>query len=213
MNRIPEPTQLMTSVLQCKSYAEADRHRLRDFFVRALLNTFTLSGSVADLGCGPADYDVRIITAFPEILVDAYDGSAAMVELAKENVKEYSNISVIHAEIEKIDKKYDFIISANALHHFFDPNTFWRSIKSMSTGNTRIFIMDLLRPNSLEMLNKMVDSCVEEFSLSFRNDFEDSLKAAFTEQEIKNQLLDNSLNLSTTVYRENIDLIVIYGVV
>ena len=213
MKRIIEPSELMIIDRQCEEYADAERTRMRDFFIHRLVNTIGILGRVADLGCGPGDYDMCISKIFPTVTIDAYDGSEAMILLAKETTKGSTNINLLHQQIESISKKYDVVISANTLHHFTDPNIFWKSIKTISTGKTNVFIMDLLRPNTLIELNEIVESSSITLSKLFKKDFVDSLHAAFTEEEIKKQLLDNNLNLSTTVYNGELNLITIHGIV
>jgi trans-aconitate methyltransferase len=211
MKRILEPSELMLMEDQCNEYFNANRIRMRKFFIQQLVNTIEVSGTIADLGCGPCDYDVCISKIFPTITIDAYDGSAAMIALAKKNTILFPNINVLHKTIETIDKKYDVIISANTLHHFSNPAVFWKSVKSMSTGCTNIFIMDLLRPNSISELDNIINSSSIELTKLFKKDFKDSLQAAFTEQEIKEQLLNYDLHLSTITYAGELDIIIIYG--
>jgi trans-aconitate methyltransferase len=198
---------------QCKEYANTDRSPMREFFVNQLINTITLHGTIADLGCGPGDYGIHISKIFPDVIIDAYDGSAAMVSLAKKAASNFPNVRVFQVPVDAIDKKYDVIISANTLHHFSDPAVFWKAIKSLSSSSTRVFIMDILRPDSVSKLESIIATSTIKFNDLFRKDFKDSLHAAFTQEEIKEQILSQGLTLSTTTYTidRELDIIIIYG--
>lgn len=211
MKRIAESEELMLSEHQCNEYSNTDRHRLRNFFVKRLTSSYTLTGVIADLGCGPADYDVEISKFFPDIIIEAIDGSAPMIDIANKNTKGISNIVVKHQMIENIDNTYDAIISANVLHHFFEPDAFWNTIKNISKKNTKIFIMDLVRPSNADSIDAIIKECANDFPQSFKDDFRDSLKAAFTVEEIKSQLEKHDLDLSISVFKDAFEIMIIQG--
>lgn len=211
MERIVESEELMTSEFQCKEYLNTDRSRLRDFFVRRLAKSFELSGTVADLGCGPADYDVEISKIFPNITIEAIDGSMSMISIARESTKEISSIVVKHQLIEQLNSTYDAVISANVLHHFFDPDVFWKAVKNISKQNTKIFIMDLIRPANPDEIDPIILNCANDFPQSFKDDFRDSLQAAFTVEEIEEQLKRNDLNLLISTFKDAFEIVIIQG--
>ena len=213
MKRVPEISELIEKESHCEDYTSANRELLRFFFMLTLGNTFGISGKVADLGCGAADYDVEICRKYPDVIIDAYDGSESMIKIAKKITSNEPRIDVKNQLIENIIGRYDVVISANTLHHFHNPNVFWGTVKNISFPGTKVFVMDLVRPETQDKLDMLVNTCTVNHSEGFKKDFRDSLLASFTEDEIKEQLLQNNLNLSVKIHRHDLDVAIIHGVV
>ena len=75
---------------------------------------------------------------------------------------------------------YAGIISNSLLHHFHDPDLFWAAVKEYSRPGSRIFIADLRRPLSLDAVDAFVDEYAAAAPEILREDFRNSLRAAFT---------------------------------
>jgi hypothetical protein len=78
------------------------------------------------------------------------------------------------------------------LHHFHNPLDFWNSIKRIAPRD--VFILDFLRPESEEQLQETI-AHRDYLDEHFKTDFENSLRACFTVEEIRQQLVDCGLNL------------------
>ena len=196
MNRILEP-EIMLDETQCSEFYNC----VPDVLFYEKLNLFSenILGTVGELGCGPGVFTKLLRDKCPNIEIDAYDGSETMLKLATNHIIDLGRINLIHQLIENIDKQYDIIVSLNTLHHIHNPTIFWNAIKRMSKQNSKIVISDLMRPqdeNSVEEIVNRVLGTSSENSL-FRQDFINSLKAAFTKEEIEQQI--TGLNCSVTV--------------
>jgi hypothetical protein len=73
------------------------------------------------------------------------------------------------------------------LHHLHDPFVLWNLIKT-AKNNPAVFIMDLMRPESDEQVYKLVEEYASNEPLILKKDFRNSLKAAFTPDEVVSQL-------------------------
>lgn len=90
------------------------------------------------------------------------------------------------------------------------PEEFWRCVSDLASAETVIFVADLRRPNSLEEAYALVSKHAEGAPQVLREDFFNSLCAAFTEVEIRQQLEDaklSRLTISPTADRH----VVIFG--
>jgi trans-aconitate methyltransferase len=196
MQRIPEP-ELMTDEEQAIAYANADFEEPHNHFIELLKesvgNTLPESGTAMDLGCGAADISIRFAKIYPIYKIDALDGSAAMLA---EGVKAINaagltqDINLIQAYLQETtlaNQEYTLIFSNSLLHHLHDPMLLWNAI-SNAKGNPSIFIMDLMRPENDEKVDALVDEYARGEPEILRRDFRNSLKAAFTPDEVVLQL-------------------------
>jgi ubiquinone/menaquinone biosynthesis C-methylase UbiE len=202
MDRHPE-TELMEDPEQVKAYAEADFSvphqqfvdRLRDFIAEPDFN-----GIALDLGCGPGDISLRFARAFPFSRIDAVDGSRAMLDYALNYTASLGNrIRLIHGRLPFValpERFYAIIFSNSLLHHLPDPQILWQTIKNAAQPGTRIAVMDLLRPASLEAAMALVETYAASEPDILRRDFYHSLQAAFTLEEIRDQLEQAELPLN-----------------
>jgi len=211
MERILEPL-LMTDPVQCNIFAESERGYIRTLFVDSLMNKFNLVGTILDLGSGPCDYDIEICKRNSNVNVNilAVDASEAMTDIANQNVKGY-NIKTYCDYFENIEFQSDITISSLTLHHQIDPIGFWNIVKQNTKKNGKIFIMDMIRPNNYEDINKVVSSLADKENEVFITDFKNSLAASFTVSEIQEQLKESGLNLVTEVVGKLGVIVLIYG--
>src|SRR6266513_2891596 len=89
MKRIPEP-ELMDTEEQARAYAAADFSAAHQSYVTLFDETFPdrpAKATVLDLGCGPADVTIRFAQANPGYTFHAVDGSAAMLNCARQALK------------------------------------------------------------------------------------------------------------------------------
>jgi SAM-dependent methyltransferase len=198
MQRRLEP-QLMLKDYNVKAFAEADKTPTRKLFLKLLDEYFSpkIFNNVLDLCCGPAQYTIDLA----EMLycqIDAIDGSAPMLDIAKTNIEKSDLghcIQLYNLHLPFItDKKYDLIVCVNSLHHFHDPKDFWITLKHHSTKGTNVLVIDLARPEINP--SEVVEHYSSNESEYFQNDFYNSLHAAFTKEEVQGQLYKLSLDLN-----------------
>lgn len=200
MERQLEP-ELMEDADQVKAYAEADFEIPHNQFIERLqvfVDQPGFNGTALDLGCGPGDISVRFVRAFPLSHLDAVDGSRAMIDYAQalpEAIRQ--RINFIHGKLPFVvlpRTYYAIIFSNSLLHHLPDPQILWHSIKTYAKQGSRIAVMDLLRPDSIEAAKALVDTYAADEPDILRRDFYYSLLAAFNLEEIGNQLEVAGLN-------------------
>jgi trans-aconitate methyltransferase len=201
MERIPEP-ELMSDEEQAIAYANADFEEPHNHFIQLLKesigDSIPDSGTAVDLGCGAADISIRFANAFTNYQIDGYDGSAAMLAEGKRAIdkNDLSNrINLIQKNLQDAslkDKNYSVIFSNAMLHHLHDPFVLWNLIKT-ANNNPPVFIMDLMRPESDKQVHAFVEEYAKDEPEVLKRDFGNSLKAAFTPDEVKGQLSEAGL--------------------
>ena len=196
MKRIPEP-ELMLDPEQTVAYAGADFAVGHQAIVDALAKRFPDLGQVGlalDLGCGPLDVTLRILAKFPNIHVHGVDGSGPMLNLAEKELQRFGHeqrVTLFEQCIPTLDlpeATYPLIFSSSLLHHLHEPNALWQVVRRFGRPGTRVFIADLFRPRSQEDALEMVELCAPNEPEILKQDFFNSLLAAFSPEEIREQL-------------------------
>ncbi|MGJ0516455.1 MAG: methyltransferase [Methylomicrobium sp.] len=202
MDRQTEP-ELMEDREQVKAYAEADFSVPHQQFIDRIqdyINDPNFNGIALDLGCGPCDISMRFARAFPFSRIDAVDGSRAMLDYAATHTSSArGRIRLIHGRLPFVilpEPFYEIIFSNSLLHHLPDPQILWQTIKKAAKPGTRIAVMDLLRPASREAATALVEAYAANEPDILQRDFYHSLLAAFTLEEIQNQLQKADLALN-----------------
>ena len=202
MKRIIEP-ELMCDKQQATAYANANFEEPHNHFVELLSlsmgENFPEFGNAIDLGTGAADIAIRFASNYPCFEIDAIDGSCAMIAEGKkaiDKVRLNDRINLIHSSIQDItlaEKEYAIVFSNSLLHHLHDPMALWKLIKH-AKGNPLVFIMDLMRPKNIQKIDELVHEYAGNEPEILQKDFKNSLKAAFTPEEVVLQLQDIGLD-------------------
>ncbi len=194
MDRVLEP-ELMDDPKQAEAYARADFEAENQGFIERFKKYFPefSQGTVLDLGCGPGDIPIRFAKRYPVCQVIGIDASAPMIQLGEQAVKEAGLSDRITLRCERYEEVAgariaDAVISNSLLHHLPNPLQFWQKIRQLVRPGAPVLVMDLLRPNSLEAAQAIVDQYATNEPDILRRDFYNSLLAAFTEDEIGSQL-------------------------
>ncbi len=194
----------MDSSEQVAAYAAADFEQAH----QAVLQTFEqhfpgyeLQGEVLDLGCGCGDISFRFARRFAACSVSAVDGSAAMLAEAKKLVEQndelQNRVRFIHTVMPSSlipSLPYTAIISNSFLHHLHRPEVLWQAVNQHASAGTKILIVDLFRPQSTDQAKQFVQRYAAEEATLLQNDFYASLLAAFTVEEIEQQLVSAGLS-------------------
>jgi len=219
MKRVPEP-ELMDDPEQALAYGRADFEEPHSKFIKLLVGFRSQVGhidTILDMGCGTGDITFRVGRAFSDTVIDAIDGSAAMLYYAKEGLKKSpeleGRVHFIHGKIQEFapGKSYDLIVSNSLLHHLSDPAHFWSAVKRLSASGTGVFIMDLLRPGTAGEARRLVETYSPDEPEILKRDFYNSLLAAFEIGEVKQQLEEAGLGGFETARASDRHLIV-YGI-
>ncbi len=221
MDRIAED-ELMTGEKQAKAYAFADFSEPHNLFIESFLEKFSeihsgFNDVVLDLGCGPCDITRRFATAYPDAGFHAVDGSATMLKYGQklnEQAKLTTRIKLIETSLPDVElpqQFYHVIISNSLLHHLNNPFSLWETIQKHAKPFAHIFVMDLIRPLDEQTVKFISNEYATDEPEILKDDFENSLRAAYTVKEVRKQL--DKMGLRNLQVEEASDRhMIIYGV-
>ncbi len=146
---------------------------------------------VIDLGCGPCDIPVELCRQVPQARVLAIDSSIEMLELAKRQIDfggMLDRITLAHDDVKSLDRYddeiADTIVSNTLLHHLAQPELGLATAIRMLKPAGRLFIRDLVRPESEARVEALVElHCGGESQIA-KQLLRQSLHAALTLEEI-----------------------------
>ncbi len=199
MDRILEP-EIMDVPERAAAYGAADFAAVNGAFVERLLALVgSLGGGlVLDQGTGPGDIAMRIAAARPAWRVVGIDASRPMLSIARGAClteskggegKGLQSLVLCNALYGPFaDSSFDVVCSNSLLHHLRDPEPFWREGRRIARPGGLFFLRDLLRPETPEAAQALVDEHAGDESPILKEDFYNSLRAAFTVAEVREQL-------------------------
>ncbi len=193
ISRTLEP-ESMSERAEALAYDDMCLDKVNDAFVSDLLaQGKSVDGSrvgvwVIDLGCGPCDIPVKLCERASAVKVLAIDSSVEMLELAKRRIDlggMIDRISLAHDDVKVLDvyadEMADTVISNTLLHHLAEPHQGLQTAVRLLKFGGRLFIRDLVRPNSVDEIEALV------------------MLHAGGESEVAKQLLRQSLHASLTL--------------
>ncbi|MEY2934560.1 MAG: hypothetical protein RL033_5309 [Pseudomonadota bacterium] len=201
MDRIPEP-ELMTGAEQVAAYAGADFEQPHQRFIellQACLPQLPGSGTALDLGCGPGDIACRFARAFPGWRVHGLDGSLPMIQIGERLVSEArleARVGLYQCLLPggaAPQRQYELVYSNSVLHHLAEPAVLWQAVQRWSRAGGPVFVMDLRRPETEQELERLVEEYSRGDPEVLRNDFSNSLRAAYRAEEVQQQLAQAGL--------------------
>ena len=198
MNRIPEP-EVMDGKEQSEAYALADFQSVNADFVAQMNKTFPLKEckTAIDLGCGPAEIPIMTLRKHPHLRITAVDGSSEMLKWAAKRIEKHNvkGLSLVHKTLPlpAPPVPFDLIFSNSLLHHLHDPSMLWSEVSRQGGKGTRVYIMDLCRPESEERARQIVETYASDEPAILKHDFFFSLRAAFRPDELEVQLMEAGL--------------------
>ena len=203
MERTPE-IELMDNEEQAKAYAFADFSVPHDLFIEIFREKFkdihpSFNDIVLDLGCGPCDITRRFAKAYPDASFHALDGALEMLKLgaeinAKENLSKKITLVESYLPASELPQMfYHLIISNSLLHHLKNPFDLWETIQNHTKPYAHVFVMDLIRPIDEHTVQLLADEYAADEPDILKNDFINSLRAAYTIKEVKQQLEETGL--------------------
>ncbi len=201
MERVLE-AEVMDDSEQVLAYAQADFEEENQGFVDQF---FTLypdleNPHIVDLGCGPGDIPIRVAHGYTTCRVTGIDASQPMITYAQQALQKETGIQdrvqflCQRFQDVTLSSPADAIISNSLVHHVPNPLRFWYCLKKLLKPGGPVLVMDLLRPESPEAAQAIVDEQAADEPEQLRKDFYHSLLAAFTEDEVAAHLAE--LNLS-----------------
>jgi trans-aconitate 2-methyltransferase len=198
LERTPEP-ELMDAADQVAAYAAAD-FAASDM---AVLEQFArLCGDdpgdrLLDVGCGPGNISVLLAHRWPRARVLGLDGAPRMLAVARERWLAEPSLTGRLAFVEAClplrdtalpGAPFTAVLSNSLLHHLHDPAVLWQTVAQLAAPGAFVCIQDLRRPASPEAVEALVVSQMEGAPEVLRHDYRASLHAAFTPEEVQQQL-------------------------
>lgn len=202
MKRRPEP-ELMDSEAQTLAYAEADFNESNSLFVERFLENFRhlpASGSMADLGCGPGDITVRLARALPGWEVTGLDAGPNMLKHAEHRLASEQLSGRVCFRLSRLpdpslpEAAWNAVVSNSLLHHLPQPAVLWQSVVRLAAPAAAVQVMDLMRPDSAAHAQRLVEQYAHDAPAVLQEDFYNSLLAAYTPEEVSNQLIQAGLD-------------------
>jgi predicted protein tyrosine phosphatase/ubiquinone/menaquinone biosynthesis C-methylase UbiE len=190
MQRILEP-EVMDTWEEAIEYDSMDFTEVNAAFARSAAALGPVFGNVLDAGTGTARIPIALCQLRPQWKLTCIDLSANMLKVGAQNVEKAGARSQI--QLELIDAKampysdnyFDMVISNSIIHHLPDPLPFLQEVKRVLKPNGGIFLRDLLRPETADMRDNLVQMYAGDCNEHQKQLFSDSLQAAFTLDEVE----------------------------
>jgi len=206
MQRLPEP-ELMNDAAQCQAYASADFAASNEMYVESARKLIPVTAvAVLDLGCGPGDVMIRLARISPSLKITAVDGSSTMIQLAADAIEDSGlsqTIEILQGYVPGlplVTGHFDAILSKDFLHHLPNPMALWQEIRRLIKLGGFVCVMDLRRPDSTEAALQIVRAVAGNEPEILQTDFYNSLLAAFTPEEVQDQLKAAAMDLEVTAF-------------
>lgn len=189
LQRVPEAELIDTPELAMEydsmDHSEANRSFVADFLAAGG------QGDLLDLGTGTAQIPVELCRQGFEGRIMAADLSVGMLDIARLNIEIASvidRVQLAQADAKDLlfaDAYFDCVACNGTLHHFADPLPVLQGCLRVLRPGGLLFIRDLLRPDDEPTLQQLLDTYAPSANETQRKMFEDSLRAAFTLEEVQ----------------------------
>lgn len=198
MTRTLEP-ELMTEQDQAAAYAAADLSEVNEpiaGWFQARFPPLAPGARLLDIGCGTADLTIRLVRAYPGITALGIDGSEAMLDHGRDLVNKAGLTSRIVLERRYFPDaaletaSFDAVTANNLLHHLSAPRPFWAAARHCAKPGAPVLVGDLRRPPDPDAAARIVEQYACGAPPPLRRDFLNSLHAAYTAEEVRQQLRD-----------------------
>jgi ubiquinone/menaquinone biosynthesis C-methylase UbiE len=207
MQRVTEP-EVMDSPQEAIEYDAMDFTEVNTAFSDRAVALGPPSGLILDAGTGTARIPIMMCQQRPQWRVIGIDLAPSMLELGQKNVEQSGLQQQIKLELVDAkrlpypDAHFDMVVSNSIVHHLPDPLPFLQELKRVLKPNGAIFLRDLLRPASKEIVDDIVERVAADCNDHQQQLFRDSLHAAFTLDEV-NQLMQQAALEGIKVYQSS----------
>jgi ubiquinone/menaquinone biosynthesis C-methylase UbiE len=188
--RVLEP-EVMDTAEEAHDYDAMDHSQVNRVFVTDFLAVWDGRGPVLDVGTGTALIPIEFCRQSPTGEVVAVDAAEHMLAVAGENVRRAgfeSRIKMQLVDAKRMpfaDGSFPAVMSNSIVHHIPDPRTVFAEIARVTAKGATIFVRDLLRPDSRETLERLVQNYAGDANEHQQKMFAESLHAAMTVEEVR----------------------------
>ncbi len=199
MQRIPEP-ELMDEAGQVLAYAQADFAASDAAMVERLAQLCGDDPGTAllDLGCGPGNISLLLAARWPAAKVLGLDGAPRMLAVAMERLAgappeladrlRFEQALLPLAATGELDAQFSAVVCNSLLHHLHDPAALWQTVAQLGAPGAFVYVQDLRRSASAEAVEALVATEMASAPEVLRRDYRASLHAAFSPEEVQQQL-------------------------
>lgn len=200
LSRVPEPELIMHDPYQTAAFMEAGREDgilAFIYFYHALqIAPVVRDGDrVLDLACGPANQLAQIARLNPRSHFVGLDASANMLGQARTTLTRagVSNVELLSGNMTQLtgidDASMDCVISTMSLHHLPDLaalSSTMREVRRVLKPSGGLYFVDFGRLKRASTQRFFSEDWHERQSAQFTQDYLNSLKAAFSVEELSN---------------------------
>ncbi len=188
--RVLEP-ELMDDPAEAESYDAMDHSQVNRAFVQELLAGGPVRNPVLDLGTGTALIPIELCRQSDNCRLVASDAAEHMLQRAIRNIQAagvQDRITVHQGDSKRLefqDSTFGCVISNSLAHHLAEPLLAMREMLRVLEPGGRLFVRDLLRPESQEDIARLVNLYAREETPFNQQLLRQSLHAALTLAEIR----------------------------
>ncbi len=207
MQRITEP-EVMDSLQDALEYDSMDFLEVNTAFAKRAIELGSPQGLILDAGTGTARIPILMGQMRPQWQIIGIDLAQSMLQVGQKNVEQarlQQQIKLEFVDAKKLpylDSHFDMVVSNSLIHHLPNPLPFLTELKRVLKPNGAMFLRDLMRPNSLETLEEIVEREAGNCNDYQKGLFRDSLYAAFTLDEV-NELMQQAGLVGVNVYQSS----------
>jgi SAM-dependent methyltransferase len=88
----------------------------------------------------------------------------------------------------ELEAHFSAVVSNSLLHHLHDPAALWQTVAQLGAPGAFVYVQDLRRPDNGEAVEGLVAAEMASAPEVLRRDYRASLHAAFTPEEVHQQL-------------------------
>lgn len=223
MARQPEPG-VMGGQKEVEAYASAAGQKhwdaLDDILVEQVLSLLPggkiSAGFLLDLGCGPGNIALKIAARCPCLRVAGVDRSRTMLRVARRAAETQNLARRVFffqgdaGELGFPDGAFDFVLSNSVLHHLTSPGKVFEEMVRVAKPGGTVLVRDLRRPSWLAFPFH-VRWHGRHYSGVLRKLFEDSVRAAYTPEELAGLLSKSGMSEACIFLQDGSHMGFVYG--
>jgi ubiquinone/menaquinone biosynthesis C-methylase UbiE len=181
----------MDTAAEARDYDAMDHAAVNRAFVADFLAVWDGCGPILDAGTGTAQIPVELCRQHPGAQVTGVDLAERMLALGRANVARAGlerRVRLEHCDAKRLpfaDGAFGAVISNSIVHHIPEPQVVLQEMVRVLAPNGTLFVRDLLRPDSLAALRRLVEKHTPGANEHQKQMFADSLHAALRLDEFR----------------------------
>jgi len=187
--RILEP-ELMDTIAEAMEYDAMDHSMVNRIFIEDFLQRWNGQSPILDIGTGTALIPIEFCRQSPQGELIAIDLANQMLLQAHANLTHACFTHRVHLMLVDAkmlpfaDRSLPNVMSNSIIHHIPEPAFAIREIVRVTAPGGLIFVRDLMRPDSIDELERIVETYTQGATAHQRRLFHQSLYAALTLNEV-----------------------------